>query len=112
MSFSKCLATLLVLGLSSASRAAQQHRFQCPAVLTDGKTKHAFSQVELFDKPPENRGSLMPAETDYGVKWSVSENADIYMVCGYGGTEKTITVHAPGVSICKGTQSPLAAFCD
>ncbi|GLQ98809.1 STY0301 family protein [Dyella mobilis] len=112
MSSNKRFAALLILGLSGASCAASPHRFECPAVLTDGKTTHAFAQIELFDKPPQNNGSLMPAETDYGVKWSVSENADIYMVCGYSGTDKTITVHAPGVSLCKGTQSPLAAFCD
>lgn len=112
MSCSKWLAALLMLGLSTASCAAQPHHYQCPATLTDGPAQHAFLQIELFDTPPENKGSLQPDEASDGVKWSVSKNSDIYMVCGYSGTDKTVTVHAPGVSICKGTQSPLTAFCD
>ncbi|GLQ98812.1 STY0301 family protein [Dyella mobilis] len=63
-------------------------------------------------KPPHNNGSLTPAETGYRAKWSVSKKAEIYIVCGYSRTNKTITAHAPGASLCKGTQSPPATFCN
>jgi len=112
MSYSKYLVATFVIGISTVSCASQPYRYECPAFLVDGQAKHSFSTVELFEGPPQNKGALMGGETKDGVEWPASKNSDLYMICGYRDTGKTITVHAPGVSICQGTQSPLAAYCD
>lgn len=68
--------------------------------------------VDVFEGPPSDNASLMGADTKDGAKWQFQKPDDIYLVCGYKNTEHTITVHAAGVTVCKGTSSPLAAFCD
>ena len=37
---------------------------------------------------------------------------DVYLVCTYRGTDKTVAIHAVGASSCDGTDKPPAAFCD
>jgi hypothetical protein len=79
----------------------------------DGQSRHSFETIDLFDGPPQDEASLIPAETGYGIMWAVSpQKSDIYMVCGYEGRKKTITVHAPSVSICKGINTPAAGYCE
>jgi hypothetical protein len=112
MSSSKWLVVLAVAAASTASCAATQHHYECPASLDDGQVKYPFKDIDVFDGPPKNMASLIPAETKDGVRWDFNPGGDIYFVCGYKGTDKTVTVHAPGVTVCKGTQTPLAAFCD
>jgi hypothetical protein len=110
---SKWLTSMLVMGISTASCATQPHHYECPSVLVDGQSKHAFSHVEAYDTPPQNMGSLIPVATKYGDQWDVTKDADIYLVCGYKGTDKTTTVHAPGVTICKAPNATgTTAFCE
>lgn len=108
----KWLLLTFLLGIAMTSHANQSHRYECPAFLVDGHSKHAFLNVELFDTPPENKVSLMGGQIKNGTEWGISKNSDIYMVCGYKGTDKTILVHAPGVSICRATTPPPTAYCD
>ncbi|MBE1159105.1 STY0301 family protein [Dyella acidiphila] len=112
MWWSKWLAPALALGISATTFAAPPHRYACPPALVDGQVKHAFLNVEAYDGPPEQQAALMGAETKDGVKWEFERPGDIYLICGYSGTSKTITVHAAKVTACKGTASPLAAYCD
>lgn len=111
MSYSRWPPALLLLGISTLC-IASPHRYECPAFLDDGQAKHSFAHVDVYDGPPQNGASGMPTTTQYGVRWDMTKGADIYLVCGYKGIEKTITIHAPEVTVCKGTKSPLAAFCD
>lgn len=112
MSSSKWLLLATMVAIAMTSHANQPHRYECPAFLIEDQSKHAFLDVELFDTPPENKVSLMGGEIKNGTEWAISKNSDIYMVCGYKGTDKTILVHAPGVGICRATTPPPTAYCD
>jgi hypothetical protein len=112
MLYSKLLVILFVLSTSAMScAAAQAHRYACPAFLTDGQVRYRLDTVDWFDGPPQELASLISVDTKYGSRLDVS-NDDIYTICYYKGTNKTITVHSPGVSVCKVIMSPRAAWCE
>lgn len=112
MSSSKWLQMCMMLGISAACCAKSPHRYECPATLAEGHVEHRFDSFRVFDTPPQNKGELMPTETADGAEVPVSKNSDIYLVCGYAGTARTIVIHAPKVSLCKTTDNPGAAWCD
>jgi hypothetical protein len=100
------------MGVSAVTCVAQAHRYECPAVLTDGKLHHHFDLVNWFDGPPQELASLISVNTKYGSWLPMSKSSDIYMICYYKGTKKTITVHSPGVTVCKVIMSPRMAYCE
>jgi hypothetical protein len=109
MSHSKWLLGISVL---TVSFAAQSHRYECPAYLMDGQMRHVFLSIRIYDGPQKNLAELMPVDTKNSSDFSTDPNSDTYMVCGYKGTDKTITIHARGVSVCKGIPSPGTAYCE
>ena len=46
------------------------------------------------------------------IVWESLNHVDVYLVCTYKGTDKTVAVHAEGASSCDTTDKPPAAFCD
>jgi hypothetical protein len=95
---------LLAFCTCAKSFAATYHRYQCPSPLIEGKVKHSLWHADVFDGPPEDMASLMG--------WDSLNHVDVYLVCTYRGTTKTVAVHAKGASSCDATDKPLAAFCD
>jgi hypothetical protein len=84
--------------------AATHHRYECPSPLLDGKFKRSLWHVNVYDGPPENMASLIG-------HYSLN-HIDVYLVCTYKGTNKTVAIHAVGASSCDATNKPPAAFCD
>ena len=111
MSSTRCLVATLAL-LTCATCSATHHRYECPSPLVDGKIKRELSHIEVFDGPPKDMASLIPAPAGNVAIWDKLEDVDVYLVCGYKRTDKIITIHARGATICKGTDHPSAAFCD
>jgi hypothetical protein len=67
----------------------------------------------VFDGPPQNMASLIPVAIKHGAQWDMTKKGDVYLVCGYKGTRKTITIHAPDTMVCKALDTPgTTAFCD
>jgi hypothetical protein len=111
-SSTRCLVATLALLTCTTCSAATHHRYECPSLLVDGKIKRELSHIEVFDGPPKDMASLIPAAADDAGILDGLEKVDVYLVCGYKGTDKIITIHALGATICKGTDHPSAAFCD
>jgi len=104
MSSSKYLVAILALSAPIAVYAREHHRYECPSPLIEGKVKHSLWHAKVYDGPPENMASL--------IGWDSLNHVDVYLVCTYRGTTKTVAVHAKGASSCDATDKPLAAFCD
>jgi hypothetical protein len=68
----------------------------------------------VFASPPQDLAELIGVDTKYGAVWNLAKNDDPYIICGYKGTKKTITVHAPGTLVCKVIVSPppRSAYCE
>jgi hypothetical protein len=88
-----------------------QHRYECPAFLSDGKTLRALENVTVYDGKPEKKVSLIPLTTGSADAWDM-HHMDAYLSCEYRGADRVVTVHALGATGCKATGFPLAAFCD
>jgi len=99
--FSIALLTFCVCGTCPA---AAHHRYQCPSPLVDGKFKRSLWHVDVYDGPPKNMASLIGRDS--------LNHIDVYLVCAYRGTDKTVAIHAVGASSCDGTDKPPTAFCD
>jgi hypothetical protein len=99
-----CLTAWLALFTCATCYAATAHRYQCPSPLIDGMGKHSLWHAKVYDGSPENMASL--------IGWNSLNHVDVYLVCTYRGTTKTVAVHAKGASSCDATDKPLSAFCD
>jgi hypothetical protein len=112
MSSSRFLFAILALCIPAAPYAATHHRYECPSPLVDGKVKRSLSHIDVFDGPPMDMASLIPAPAGNVAIWDKLEDVDVYLVCEYKGTDKIVTIHAIGATNCTGTDHPSAAFCD
>jgi hypothetical protein len=112
MSSSRYFFAVLAMCTPAALFAATHHRYACPSALIDGKVKRSLSHIEVFAGPPKNMASLEPAITAEGDVLEGLEGADAYLVCGYEGTDKIITIHAPDATVCKAPIHPDVVFCD
>jgi len=104
MSFSKRLVTVLGFCACVVGHATERHRYECPSPLLVGNVKHTLKHAEVYDGPPKNMASLEA--------WGVLKDVDVYLLCTYDGTDKSITIHAVGSASCNATDKPRAAFCD
>jgi hypothetical protein len=77
-----------------------------------GHIRHPFENLRVFGSPPQNLDDLIGVDTKYGTEWDLDKSDDPYIICGYKGTKKTVTIHAPGTLICKGIMSPRSAYCE
>ncbi|WP_184416370.1 STY0301 family protein [Rhodanobacter sp. MP7CTX1] len=111
MSLSRTLSTIFALSLSASSWAAVQHRYVCPAFVSDGKARRALENVTVYDGAPEERASLIPMTTNNVDTWDMHET-DAYLSCEYKGTDKVVTIHALGASYCRAAGYPLVASCN
>jgi len=110
-SLSKCLA-IFALCIPATLYAEVHHRYECPSPLSEGKVRLVLEHVDVFDGPPENLASLIPAPAHNADIWDGLGKVDTYLVCGYKGTHKIVTLHAKGTTVCKVTDHPSRAFCD
>lgn len=109
---SKCLFATLTLFIPAALVAANHHRYECPSPHIDGKVKRSLAHIDVFDGPPKNMASLIPFDAGGSAIWDGLEGGDVYLVCGYKGTNKIVMIHAIGATVCKAPIHPDVAFCD
>ena len=112
MSSCRYLVAIFALSVPTILCTTAHHRYECPSPLIEGKTRHALRYVNVYDGPPENLASLIPVPAGRADMWDGLQYVDAYLACEYKGTDKIITIHALGATVCKGTDHPSAAFCD
>ena len=77
-------------------------KIECPQSLTENNKKYSLYNLDVFEGPPNEMGSLMPDSDDSAV-WTLSDsqaaakarNTSMFLVCQFKGTNKTVTLKIP-----------------
>lgn len=73
-------------------------KIECPQSLTENNKKYSLYNLDVFEGPPNEMGSLMPDSDDSAV-WTLSgsqaavkaRNTSMFLVCQFKGTNKTVS---------------------
>lgn len=82
--------------------AACAEKIECPQSLTENHKQYPLFNLDVFEGPPEEKGSLMP-DSDEAAIWTLSDsqtaakarNTSMFLVCQFKGTKKTVTLKIP-----------------
>ena len=96
----------LVLLVSTAAAPVS-----CPRSIDEAGRKHVLdNNLSVFDGPPEQGADLIGGSGGPHRMWEW-EASDLYLVCRYKDTVRTVTFHAVGAKHCYGDSKPIRAFC-
>ncbi|WP_039058762.1 STY0301 family protein [Enterobacter sp. Bisph1] len=96
----RALALSAIFWLYSGLSYAE--KIECPQSLTENHKQYPLFNLDVFEGPPEEMGSLMP-DSDEAAVWTLSDsqaaakarNTAMFLVCQFKGTKKTVTLKIP-----------------
>ncbi len=108
MSCNKALIAFICV--ATVPHAVATQKMACPASVWNSDGKHILYNASVYDGPPDQMASLEPVQEGNVDRWDVA-GSDPYLLCQYKGTERTVTLHAKGVTTCMAGRNPFQAYC-